>query len=213
MGFKNKRILITAGPTWVPVDSVRVISNTATGSTGISLAESLSGLRAKVTLLLGPVGDCAFGGKISVIRFKFFDELRRIVRKKLSLNRYDIIIHSAAVSDFKPKRSIKGKLKSQKNHTLVLTPLPKIIKEMRRLAPLAKLVMFKLEPDAAGRTLISRARSALIEASGDLVVANKITPRYEAYILGRDKIYARANSKKELISRLIELLRQGYPSL
>ena len=52
--LKNKKVLITAGPTWVPIDNVRVISNTATGETGILLSEKLKNLGAKVTLLLGP---------------------------------------------------------------------------------------------------------------------------------------------------------------
>ena len=65
MSLKNKRILITAGPTWVAIDSVRVISNIATGETGILLAKRLSLQGAKVTLALGP-SCCAYAsGKIN----------------------------------------------------------------------------------------------------------------------------------------------------
>ncbi len=54
MSLNGKRILITAGPTWVPIDNVRVISNIATGTTGVLLAWQTSAQGAKVTLVLGP---------------------------------------------------------------------------------------------------------------------------------------------------------------
>jgi len=78
----TKSVLITAGPTWVAIDSVRVISNTATGETGTLLAERFAQQGAKVTLLLGPVSNCCLNKKIRVINFKFFDELRdKLIRE------------------------------------------------------------------------------------------------------------------------------------
>ena len=71
MVLKNKNILITAGPTWVPIDRVRVISNIATGKTGILLAKSANKLGAKVTLVLGPVGEVGLEKEINVKRFYF----------------------------------------------------------------------------------------------------------------------------------------------
>ncbi|MBU1999188.1 MAG: phosphopantothenoylcysteine decarboxylase, partial [Candidatus Omnitrophica bacterium] len=68
--LKNKKILITAGPTWVPVDDVRVISNSASGETGILLAKRLSGQGAKVTLLLGPIGNYNPDKKIKLVLFR-----------------------------------------------------------------------------------------------------------------------------------------------
>ena len=98
MNFKNKHILITAGPTWVPIDSVRVISNIATGQTGISLANQFSSLGAKVTLLLGPqANSIQINNDIKVINFKFFDELKQLLAKELKSKQLDLIIHSAAV--------------------------------------------------------------------------------------------------------------------
>ena len=69
MGFKNKKILITAGPTWIAVDSVRVISNTASGETGQLLADRLAREGAKVTLVLGPVPNRLKNKKVKVIPF------------------------------------------------------------------------------------------------------------------------------------------------
>lgn len=207
MSLNNKRVLITAGPTCVAIDSVRVISNIATGQTGILLAKRLNQCGARVTLVLGPAQERALTKKISLIRFRLFEELRSAVKKELSLRHYDIIIHSAAVSDFKPKRFIKGKLKSEKASVLELSPLPKIVKEIRRAASQAQLVMFKLEPYATDAELIARARKALSEAGADLIVANRIKPRYRAYILDKYTKYAQANSRQALVRGLARVLK------
>lgn len=208
MDLRNKRILITAGPTWVAIDSVRVISNAATGGTGILLAEKLNQAGAKVTLVLGPVGEGVLSRKIDIVRFRFFEELRQAVKKELSSRHYDIIIHSAAVSDYKPKRPIKGKLDSGRVYKLELLPLPKIVKEIRAKAPQAKLVMFKLESRITDAELLERARNSLREAGADLIVASRIFPSYKAYILDDRAKYAQANSRKELTGDLCRVLKK-----
>ena len=213
MSLKNKRILITAGPTWVPIDKVRVISNIASAETGILLAEKLIKKQAKVTLILGPVGSpaCRTGRRrldkrIHLIKFRFFDELRTQLKKELITSSYDIIIHSAAVSDFRPQHAVKGKLKSGSCLSLRLVALPKLVTEIKQVSPKARLVMFKLESAVSDYELIRRSRKALYEKGADLVVANKIEPNYRAYILDKEKVYAKADSKKELTQRLTTVL-------
>lgn len=195
------------------IDSVRVISNIATGQTGILLAKRLNQCGARVTLVLGPAGKCDISSRIKIIRFRLFGELRAAVKKELSSKHYEIIIHSAAVSDFKTKRLIKGKLKSGKAHALALTPLPKIVKEIRHAAPQARLVMFKLEPCATDSELMHRARNALRQAGADLIVANRISPHYRAYILDRYAKYAQANSRQSLVQGLVRVLRDSHSNL
>jgi phosphopantothenoylcysteine decarboxylase/phosphopantothenate--cysteine ligase len=206
MNLKNKRVLITAGPTWVPIDSVRVISNIASGETGILLAEKLIKKQAKVTLVLGPVGGFRIDRRIHLIKFRFFEELRARLKKELSSKNYDIVIHSAAVSDFKPEQPVKGKLKSGKTYGLRLTPLPKITGDIRRFAHPAKLVLFKLEAGISDNLLLERAKAALADYGADLIVANRIMPQYRAYILGWKKIYSRVASKEKLAQALVECL-------
>ncbi|HQO38768.1 MAG TPA: phosphopantothenoylcysteine decarboxylase, partial [Candidatus Omnitrophota bacterium] len=98
MSLKGKRILITAGPTWVSLDPVRVISNTASGETGRRLAYACAQAGARVTLLLGPGESPAPDRRICVRRFRFFEELDRSLRSELR-KKYDAVVHSAAVSD------------------------------------------------------------------------------------------------------------------
>ena len=206
MTLKNKRILITAGPTWVPIDSVRVISNIASGETGILLAEKLSKEQAKVTLVLGPVERRGIDRRIRLVKFRFFEELRARLKKELSSKKYDIVIHSAAVSDFRPEQPVKGKFSSGKAYELRLIPLAKIVTEIRRRAPEAKLVLFKLESGISDNLLLRRAKAALADANGDLVVANRLIPRYKAYLLDEKKIYFQAASKEKLAQALVKRL-------
>ncbi len=206
MSLKNKRILITAGPTWVPIDAVRVISNIATGETGILLAQKLQKLGARITLLIGPVGTCRLNNKIKIIRFKFFDELRDIINKELRAKKDDVVIHSAAVSDFKPRHYLNSKLSSDKIYNLKLVPLPKIVRDIRYRAPKAKLVMFKLENGIPDNILIRRARESLLAYRADLVVANEIHPDYKAFILDKEKVYSQINSRKRLVKKIIKLI-------
>ncbi|MCX5697511.1 MAG: phosphopantothenoylcysteine decarboxylase [Candidatus Omnitrophica bacterium] len=207
--LKNKRILITAGPTWVPIDSVRVISNIATGETGRLLAERLQKAGAKVTLIIGHTGCSSSNRNIRIINFKFFDDLRKILKKELRLTKYDFIIHSAAVSDFKPRRTIKNKIDSARPRTLKLIGLPKIIKDIRSLNPEGKLVMFKLESGVNDTTLIKRARKSLLAYQADFVVANRVFRAYKAFVLNHSKVYSKAGSKKELVRKLVEVLKRA----
>ncbi|MBU4346731.1 MAG: phosphopantothenoylcysteine decarboxylase [Candidatus Omnitrophica bacterium] len=201
-GLKNKRILITAGPTWVPIDKVRVISNIASGQTGILLATVAKKLGARVTLFLGPVSANGLDKSIRIRRFRFFNELKEKLTKELRCSRYDAIIHSAAVADFKPASLVKGKIKSCKNYVLRLKLLPKIIQDIRRLAPGAKLVMFKLEPGVSDAALVQKAKSAQQKARADVMVANRINP-YRAFIIDRLGNAVSVRSKKELAKKLI----------
>jgi len=204
MSLKGKKILITAGPTWVPIDSVRVISNIASGQTGILLAREVAARAGKVTLILGPCGEYNLNSSIRIIRFRFFNELKDTLRRELKKVKYDIVIHSAAVSDFKTKQ-IKGKIVSSKYFDLRLKPLPKIIHDIRRMAPNAKLIMFKLESDISDRVLIKRAIEARIKAGADFVVANRLNP-YCAFIINKVDSKITIRSKQELAKKLIKVL-------
>jgi phosphopantothenoylcysteine decarboxylase/phosphopantothenate--cysteine ligase len=208
--LNGKRILITAGPTWVPIDRVRVISNTASGKTGILLSEVLSDQGAKVTLLLGPVGSYQINKKIRVVDFKFFDQLSSLIKKELSSKQYDSIIHSAAVSDYQPAKEYKNKLGSDnKKLTLVLKQSPKIIDSLRKLNPASYLVGFKFEPQATESILIKEARRLIKRAKLDLAVANSSRDnKYRAYLVNSNEVFGPFSSKSSMVRSLIGSLKK-----
>ena len=233
--LKNKKILITAGPTWVPIDKVRVISNIATGSTGILLAEHLSKLGAKVTLILGPfpnvaflrrassgsrreakkvttfgASSCCINRKVKIINFRFFDELKEKIQKELGAKHYDIVIHSAAVSDYRPTQAYKGKITSGKKlFSINLRPTPKLFAEIRRKSADSKLVIFKLEFGVKENLLKTKALKLLKDARADLVVANTFCGNsYKALIIDKGKrVLARINKKATVAQRLISIIK------
>ena len=207
--LRGKKILITAGPTWVPIDQVRVISNISSGEMGLLLASRASSLGMKVDLLLGPVGSVDISGSISVSRFKYFDELLGLIKTKLKEKKYDYILHAAAVSDYLT-RPVSGKISSQqKKLILSLDRAPKIIETIRRLAPRALLVMFKLETNVTDPILLKRALEAMKDTKADLAVANTfVSGRYRSFILGAKDILAKPRSKKELSVDLFEVMKE-----
>jgi len=209
MKLRNKRILITAGPTWVPIDAVRVISNVATGQTGILLAEELQRLSAKVTLLIGPVETCCLNKNIKLLRFRFFDELKDKIIQELKYKKYDIVIHSAAVSDYEPSKVYSGKIKSGiKNLRLSLVPAEKIIDLIKRIDNSIILVGFKFEPQAKKDMLIKMTKELIRAANLNLAVANTIDKnKYCAYILDNyNRSYGPIFNKKDLVTKLADLI-------
>jgi len=205
--LKNKKVLITAGPTWVALDRVRVISNIATGETGIILAKEALRRGARVTLFLGPAQACSLPKSIRIVRFAFFQELKSMVIKELKSHRYDLIIHSAAVSDFKPVIKVRGKLGSGSRLKIDLELLPKIIDSIRQLCAGAKIVIFKLEAGVSDATLVRRAILAGDKNKAEVVVANQLDP-YRAFIIDKKEGIVKVKGKKELARRLFKTLEK-----
>ncbi len=205
----GKKILITAGPTWVPIDDVRVISNISSGEMGILLARQARACGMNVDMILGPA-TCGVSLKgVRVSRFKYFDELLRQISATLARRQYDIILHAAAVSDYLLK-PVPGKISSANPQLILrLTPAPKLIDVMRRLNPRAFLVMFKLEGKVTDAVLLKRALEAMKKASADLVIANRfVEGRYRGFILGSKNILARSASKQALAASLFKILTE-----
>jgi phosphopantothenoylcysteine decarboxylase/phosphopantothenate--cysteine ligase len=213
VGLKGKNILITAGPTWVPIDRVRIISNIASGKTGIILAKKANGLGAKVTLVLGPAGGVSLGEPIKVKRFSYFDELHDIVKDELKTKRYDIVIHSAAVSDYKLKKQFPSKIKSSsRNLILELESTVKIAERLKKFSPNIFLVIFKLELNLDKNRMIERARKTMKASDADFVVVNTFSNRksYKAFVIDRENIFPSFDSKEELADNLLKLISARF---
>jgi phosphopantothenoylcysteine synthetase/decarboxylase len=207
MPLKNKRILITAGPTWVALDPVRVISNTASGETGRLLAQSCARQGARVTLLIGPGEEPGACKGVKIIRFKFFDDLKKILKDEL-LQQYDAIVHSAAVSDYKPAQMAHSKIKSSvRSWTCRLVRTPKLIERLKKVAPNSFAVGFKFDPRTTQNTLIKAAQELMQTSNLDAVVANTImNGKYQAYIVTPAEISRAIGSKADLVNKLAKLL-------
>lgn len=211
MSLKGKKILITAGPTWVAIDSVRVVSNIATGETGILLAKEAQGQGARVTLVMGPADICCLDKTIKVLRFKFFDELKDILLKEMRFNKYDAVIHSAAVADYRPQKKFKGKLDSrQKNVNLKMVATPKLLDLFKKIDRSLFLAAFKFEPQAKTTQLILKAKKLFNQSEADLIVANTFDKgNYRAYIVTRQGISGALLSKRKMAQKLMNKIGEA----
>ena len=209
--LKYRRILITAGPTWVALDKVRVISNIATGESGFILAQVFRKLGAKVTLVLGPGIFFNAEKGVKVLRFKYFNELEIILKKELRRNKYSAVIHTAAVADYQPDKIIMDKVSSGlANWKITLVPTKKLINSLKKHRQDIFAVGFKFEPEATKDKLIKRAKMLLKQANLDLVVANTDKQRgYQAYIINRSKEYGPFLNKLHMAAYLAKLLSEG----
>ena len=168
--LKGRKIIVTAGATSEEIDPVRVITNKSSGKTGVYIAEEFSKRGASVTLIHGNI-KTEPKGKISSIKINNADELYKAIKDNIKNS--DIIVHSAAVSDFTVKKQ-KKKISSNKNITLKLKKSRKIIKEIKKLNNDIFLVGFKAECDIGDNRLIEDAYKTLKESNCDLIAANDI---------------------------------------
>jgi len=208
----KKKILITAGPTWIKVDDVRIITTIFSGNTGIFLARNFKKHGASVTLIINsPHLNTEKLSGIKIIPFRYFEEFKDKITKELKGSHYDTIIHSAAVSDYKLNRVFRGKIASgKKSLTLKLTPAEKIIKIIRKLQRNATLIQFKLE--VKRKNLPKEALKSLKGNRSDFVVANALEDlrvKYKSFILDKRKNITAINSKMNLFEKLKDIADGG----
>ena len=168
--LSGKKLLITGGPTYEPIDPVRFIGNRSSGKMGAALAESaLNDYGANVTLVMGP-SHIKTNPLINRIDVDTAEEMRRAASTQLLGN--DIIIMSAAVSDYRAKDYSDAKLKkSEKDIShLDLEKTTDILKELSSLKKENQiLVGFALESKERGRDY---AKAKLASKSLDMIVLN-----------------------------------------
>jgi len=165
--FKGKKILMTSGGTIEMIDDVRGITNISSGKMGAAIAYTAESMGAKVTLITSNHKD--YLKNINAIYVSDAQSMHDAVLKHISDQ--DIFISVAAVSDFKPKEKLNGKLKKDTaSMNLQLEPTIDILKEVG----LSKNKIFKVGFAAESENLIENAKKKLRTKNLDLIVANLI---------------------------------------
>jgi phosphopantothenoylcysteine synthetase/decarboxylase len=177
--------VVTAGPTYEPLDEVRRLTNFSTGKLGSELANFLASRGHHLTLLIGYYAIYRGEQKAQTIETftttaDLAERLRRLAREST-----DAIFHAAAVSDFTfgtvwsssadgVLRQVKsGKISTRDGSLLAeLLPTQKILGQLRAWFPSARLVGWKYEMDGDRAQVIARAESQLVENGTDACVAN-----------------------------------------
>ena len=209
--LKNKKVLMTAGPTIEHIDPVRVITNQSTGKTGLSLASELISAGAKVTLVYGPGEEKPPNGA-KIINVLSSKEMLNAVKTELK-KKFDIVIMTAAVADYIPTNPSKKKIKSSKDKIEIsLKKAPKIIDQIKKLQKNVLLVGFKAETNLTKNQLIKSAQKKLKESSSDMIVANDIgSSRYkknpqnnQVIIVDTEKVVMSKWMNKQKIAKFIK---------
>lgn len=107
--WKNKTVLVTAGPTKEYIDPVRFITNESSGKTGYAIAEYLNQLGADVCVVSGPITIKNDFPVDKVIHVTTALEMYKACKKLLP--HIDVVIFAAAVADYRPKEESKEKIK------------------------------------------------------------------------------------------------------
>lgn len=177
--------VVTAGPTFEPLDRVRRLTNFSTGRLGMELALSMAQRGYQVSLLLSEqaVHRGSLRG-VDVVRFSTTASLREALMEASSV-RVDAVFHAAAVCDFMFGEVWRrdehgelipvegGKLSTRDGAlTAELQPTPKLIAELRDLFPDAWLVGWKYGVDGERRDVIAAAEEQIRECRTSGCVAN-----------------------------------------
>jgi phosphopantothenoylcysteine decarboxylase/phosphopantothenate--cysteine ligase len=168
--LEGKTVLVTAGPTREALDPVRFISNRSSGKMGYAIAEIASKRGADVVLITGPT-SIKTPDKVKVISVESALQMSDAVMAIASQS--DIIIMSAAVSDYRPKEFSQQKIKRDKGEiTLILKENPDILAEIGKNKRESQIIVgFSMETE----NLLENSLKKLKKKNADFIVANDLS--------------------------------------
>lgn len=176
--LKNKKVLITAGPTLEPIDPVRFISNHSSGKMGYRLAEEAKRLGASVCLISGPSNETLIETGIDLVSVSTSDQMEKEVMSRYQNS--DIVIMAAAISDYTPKSYSNKKIKKESESKVFTIDLKKTNDILFNLGKLKKnqlLIGFALE----NNNEIKNAKKKLKEKNLDIIVLNSLNDEGAAF--------------------------------
>lgn len=198
--LSGKHVMVTAGGTREPIDSVRFIGNSSTGRMGIELAKAARDLGAEVTLIAANI-ETKLPAGVNVIHVSSVDDL------ELAMDRdCDLIVMAAAVSDFRVSNPSGEKLKRGQSLTLELIPTKDLIASYAANHK-AVSVAFALA-DSSGEKLVEIATAKLWDKGVDFIVGNSVTALGAAdnqiEFISRDSHESKSGTKSELSRWILE---------
>lgn len=168
--LKNKRIMITAGPTYEKIDPVRFIGNYSSGKMGYALAEECAKRGAEVTLVSGPVSVQAHHSRIQVVKVESCQQMYDAATA--AFPQMDAAILCAAVADFRPSEVAEEKIKRVgQTMDIHLVPNPDIAASLGQMKrPGQLMVGFALETNDEEQN----AQHKLEKKNLDFIVLNSL---------------------------------------
>jgi len=190
--LKNKKVVITAGPTRESLDPVRFLSNYSSGKMGYALAKAASYRGAEVKLISGPSAvEVPLGEELAQIETA--EEMKEAVFAEYK--NADLVIMAAAVSDYRPQEIMTEKIKkSGENLVLKLERTTDILAELGKNKKSSQLLVgFAAESE----NLLENAQKKLSKKQADYIIANDISNQSSGF--GSDKNQVSILSKESIV--------------
>jgi phosphopantothenoylcysteine decarboxylase/phosphopantothenate--cysteine ligase len=201
--LSGKRVLVTAGGTREPIDSVRFLGNSSSGKQGIEVAKAARDAGADVTLIAANVSaPLPKGVKI--------EQVSTVAEMNVAMKPgFDVLVMAAAVSDFHVANPTDGKLPSKVIPNLVLSENPDLVARYTSDNPDTLVCGFALE-DAQGPELSHRAKQKLGRKGLDMIVANSLaalsSDSNDVLVVDSSGEQRISGSKREIAQALIRLI-------
>lgn len=207
--LKNIPILVTGGPTPVPIDNIRRLTNRFTGKLGASIAEELY-LRGATVKLIHGQSSYAPPSYIPQKIITTYNEYLTEIMGELQHKKYCFGIFSAAVADYQPVQVFPGKIPSGQLDKIDLVPTQKVIAEVKAQFPDLSMITFKYQENISHVELINIAKNRL-EQGYQMVVANRgeehqSTGAQVAYLVTREMEPLKVVGKKEIAMAIVDFL-------
>ena len=196
--LSNTKCLVTAGPTIEAIDPVRYISNHSSGIQGYEIAKQLMLNGAKVTLVSGPT-NIEPPQNINFIEVKSAKEMNLAVKK----SNVDIAIFAAAVSDIKPKKEEKIKIKKKKLERIMLKQNPDIIKNISLRKKNRPKIVIGFAAETAN--YLQNAKKKMFEKKCDMIILNNINKKNNVFGSEYNKVTFVTNNKIEKLPKMTKI--------
>ncbi len=209
------KVMITAGPTIEYIDPVRLITNKSSGKMGVAVAREALSRGAKVTLIYGP-GTAIVPREVNTIRVETTKEMYEAVISELKSVNYDIMIATAAASDWTPEKTYTYKVPTKELTGIKLKATPKIIDAVKKVSPNTFLVPFRAEHKLSNEDLIKSGYERLKGAKADLIAVNDVgrsgvgfgVDTNELFIVKKDQdvVHIPLAKKQEVARKLLDII-------
>ena len=183
MPLLGTKILVTAGPTYEPLDPVRYIGNYSSGKMGYAIANEAASQGAEVILVSGPADDLAIHPGVKLLQTKKADDMHNVCLRYFE--DCNILVMAAAVADYKPKHMAEGKIKKEEEITSVeLVKTVDILESLGKKKTNQILVGFALETDNE----LSNAKEKIKKKNLDAIILNSLADKGAGFQHATNKI-------------------------
>ena len=180
--LRNLRILISAGPTYESIDPVRFIGNHSSGKMGFALAKEAEKRGAKVELITGPV-SLETPRNVQRTDVSSADEMKKEIEDRFTNT--DVLIMSAAVSDFQPVKMAHNKIKKDELEMSVsLKKTPDILKDLAKIKKKQIVIGFALETESEKKNAYEKMKKKNLDA----IVLNSLNDKGSGFGFDTNKI-------------------------